>query len=114
MPRQLWLQVCFWGCGSAFLIIDFLHTINMRPPAGLFTFCIGVDKRGDDDDPAIGVLFTLSSVPVAHGAWVVEDGTNSKEDPSTPSPSGPYGCGLRCPLLGVEGSDLSLIEASCG
>ena len=73
--------------------------------------CIGVNKRGDD---AMGVMFTHSSVPVAHAAWVVLDGTNSKEDLSTTPSTGPYGCGLRFPLVGVEGSELSLTWASCG
>ena len=62
-------------------------------PAARFGFitCIGGNNIDDDIDLAIGVTFMLSSVPVAHGAWVVEDGTISYDDPFKTSSTGLYG-----------------------
>ena len=56
----------------------------------------------------------LSSRPDTLVARVAIDGTNSKDDPSTASPIGSYGCARDDPLLGEaeEAAELALTRTS--
>ena len=72
-----------------------------------------VDKIGEEPDLGIEVTSRLSSISEAHGTWVASEGTSSKDDPSTASSIGPYGCTLLGPLRGEdEGIEPSLNGAS--
>ena len=55
---------------------------------------------GDELDLLIGVTSMLSSNPDALAGWLAVEGTTSKDEPSTASPSGLEGCTRDDPLLG--------------